>query len=71
MNVVSSQIFNLLPVQSVSDYPYAVEDQQECLHVRPRRALSTDNAYESLKVGGSLYMSDCAVDNDWVNSAHA
>ncbi len=69
--MVSSQIFNLLPVQSVSGYSYSVEDEQECLHVRPRRALLTDNVYESLKVGGSLYMSDSAVDNDWVNSAHA
>ncbi|XP_059370476.1 alpha-2-macroglobulin-like [Carassius carassius] len=46
------KIFNLLPVQSVSDYPYSVEDKQECLHVRPRRAVLTDNAYESLKSVG-------------------
>lgn len=52
VNVVSLQIFNLLPVQSVSGYPQGVEDEQECLHGRSRRALSTDNAYESLKVGG-------------------
>ncbi|XP_067306995.1 alpha-2-macroglobulin-like [Pseudorasbora parva] len=43
------KIFNLLPVQSGSDYPYNVEDELECLHVRPRRAVPTDNAYESLK----------------------
>ncbi|XP_067306996.1 alpha-2-macroglobulin-like [Pseudorasbora parva] len=43
------KIFNLLPVHSRSDYPYNVEDELECLHVRPRRAVPTDNAYESLK----------------------
>ncbi|XP_067306986.1 alpha-2-macroglobulin-like [Pseudorasbora parva] len=43
------KIFNLLPVQSGSDYPYSVEDERECLHVRPRRAVLTDNAYESFK----------------------
>uniref|UniRef100_A0A8C2GMU8 Uncharacterized protein n=1 Tax=Cyprinus carpio TaxID=7962 RepID=A0A8C2GMU8_CYPCA len=56
----TEKIFNLLPVQSVSDYPQGVEDEQECLHVRSRRALSTDNAYESLKVGG-LYEDSPAV----------
>uniref|UniRef100_A0A8C2KK18 Uncharacterized protein n=1 Tax=Cyprinus carpio TaxID=7962 RepID=A0A8C2KK18_CYPCA len=50
----SGSIFNLLPVQSVSDYPYSVEDEQECLHVRPRRAVLTDNAFESLKVTSGL-----------------
>ncbi|KAK9962088.1 hypothetical protein ABG768_007470 [Culter alburnus] len=48
----TDKIFNLLPVQSWSDYPYAVEDEQECLHVRPRRAVPTDNTYESLKSVG-------------------
>uniref|UniRef100_A0A8C1NJ83 Uncharacterized protein n=1 Tax=Cyprinus carpio TaxID=7962 RepID=A0A8C1NJ83_CYPCA len=56
----TEKIFNLLPVQSVSGYPQGVEDEQECLHVRSRRALSTDNAYESLKVGG-LYEDSPAV----------
>uniref|UniRef100_A0A8C2BCC5 Alpha-2-macroglobulin-like n=1 Tax=Cyprinus carpio TaxID=7962 RepID=A0A8C2BCC5_CYPCA len=50
----SDKIFNLLPVQSVSDYPYSVEDEQECLHVRPRRAVLTDNVFESLKVTSGL-----------------
>ncbi|KAK9962090.1 hypothetical protein ABG768_007472 [Culter alburnus] len=45
----TDKIFNLLPVKSGSDYPYSVEDEQECLHVRPRRAVPTDNTYESLK----------------------
>ncbi|XP_056119302.1 alpha-2-macroglobulin-like [Rhinichthys klamathensis goyatoka] len=45
----ADKVFNLLPVQSGSDYPYSVEDERGCLHVRPRRAVATDNAYESLK----------------------
>ncbi|ROL53306.1 Alpha-2-macroglobulin [Anabarilius grahami] len=45
----TDKIFNMLPVQSGSDYPYSVEDERECLNVRPRRAVPTDNAYESLK----------------------
>ncbi len=48
-------------MQSVSGYPYSVEDEQECLHVRLRRALLTDNVYESLKVTGEL-MCNSAVD---------
>ncbi|XP_056119468.1 alpha-2-macroglobulin-like [Rhinichthys klamathensis goyatoka] len=45
----ADKVFNLLPVQSGSDYPYSVEDERGCLHVRPRRAVATDNAYKSLK----------------------
>ncbi|XP_001345438.8 alpha-2-macroglobulin-like isoform X1 [Danio rerio] len=45
----ADKIFNLLPVQSVSYYPYSVEDEQPCLHVRPRRSVLTDNVYENLK----------------------
>uniref|UniRef100_A0A8C2AI36 Uncharacterized protein n=1 Tax=Cyprinus carpio TaxID=7962 RepID=A0A8C2AI36_CYPCA len=57
----TEKIFNLLPVQSVSDYPQGVEDEQECLHVRSRRALSTDNAYESLKRVGLKMATNLAV----------
>ncbi|KAK9976811.1 hypothetical protein ABG768_022011 [Culter alburnus] len=45
----TDKIFNLLPVQSRSDFPYAVEDVHECLDVRPRRHVPTDKAYETLK----------------------
>ncbi|XP_067222424.1 alpha-2-macroglobulin-like isoform X2 [Chanodichthys erythropterus] len=45
----TDKIFNLLPVKSGSNYPYSVEDEQECLHARPPRAVPTDNTYESLK----------------------
>ncbi|XP_042595366.1 alpha-2-macroglobulin-like [Cyprinus carpio] len=57
----TDKIFNLLPVQSVSDYPYSVEDEQECLHVRPRRAVLTDNAFESLKSVGLKMATNLAV----------
>ncbi|KAF4116471.1 alpha-2-macroglobulin-like [Onychostoma macrolepis] len=45
-------VFNLLPVRSLSDYPFGVEDEQECLNVRPRRAVPTDQAYEAFKSVG-------------------
>ncbi|KAK7175524.1 hypothetical protein R3I93_002440 [Phoxinus phoxinus] len=45
-------VFNLLPVRSLSDYPYEVEDEQECINVRPRRAVPTDQAYETFKSMG-------------------
>uniref|UniRef100_A0A672KPF3 Alpha-2-macroglobulin-like n=1 Tax=Sinocyclocheilus grahami TaxID=75366 RepID=A0A672KPF3_SINGR len=57
----TDKIFSMLPVQSVSNYPYSVEDEQECLHVRPRRALMTDNAYESLKSVGLKMATNLAV----------
>ncbi|XP_073690843.1 alpha-2-macroglobulin-like [Garra rufa] len=45
-------VFSLLPVQSLTDYPFGVEDEQECLNVRPRRAVPTDQAYETFKSMG-------------------
>ncbi|XP_056102933.1 alpha-2-macroglobulin-like [Rhinichthys klamathensis goyatoka] len=45
-------VFNLLPVRSQSDYPYTVEDEQECLTLRPRRAVPTDHAYTGFKSVG-------------------
>ncbi|XP_073682425.1 alpha-2-macroglobulin-P-like [Garra rufa] len=45
-------VFNLLPVRSLSDYPFGVKDEQECLNVRPRRAASTNQAYETFKSMG-------------------
>ncbi|XP_056329990.1 alpha-2-macroglobulin-like [Danio aesculapii] len=48
----ADKIFNLLPVQYMSSYPYGVEDKQECLHVRFRRAVHIDSAYETLKSVG-------------------
>ncbi|XP_043082107.1 alpha-2-macroglobulin-like protein 1 [Puntigrus tetrazona] len=45
-------VFNLLLAQSLSDYPSGVEDEQECLNVRPRRAVPADQAYEAFKSVG-------------------
>ncbi|KAL1260706.1 hypothetical protein QQF64_008533 [Cirrhinus molitorella] len=45
----TDKVFNLLPVRSVSGYPYNALDTQECLEIRPRRAVSLDHVYESLK----------------------
>nr|XP_055052358.1 alpha-2-macroglobulin-like [Misgurnus anguillicaudatus] len=55
------KIFNLLPVRSVSEYPYQTEDEQPCLHVRPRRAVEIDHAYESLKKVGLKIATNLAV----------
>ncbi|XP_065137325.1 alpha-2-macroglobulin-like isoform X4 [Paramisgurnus dabryanus] len=57
----ADKIFDLLPVQSVSHYPYKVEDEQECLHVRPRRALETEGAYETLKRVGLKMATNLAI----------
>ncbi|XP_067306985.1 alpha-2-macroglobulin-like isoform X2 [Pseudorasbora parva] len=48
----ADKVFNLLPVQSVSSYPYNAVDTPECLEVRPRRAVSPDHVYDSLKKVG-------------------
>ncbi|XP_051962628.1 alpha-2-macroglobulin-like [Xyrauchen texanus] len=57
----TEKIFRMLPVQSVSDYPYGVEDEQQCLHVRARRAVPTDHAYETLKKVGLKMATNLAV----------
>ncbi|XP_067219832.1 alpha-2-macroglobulin-like [Chanodichthys erythropterus] len=39
-------VFDLLPVRSLSGYPYGVEDEQECLGtLRPRRALRANSDF--------------------------
>ncbi|XP_067226492.1 alpha-2-macroglobulin-like protein 1 isoform X1 [Chanodichthys erythropterus] len=48
----ADMVFNLLPLRSLSGYPYEVEDEQECLNVRPRRAVPADHAYETFKSVG-------------------
>ncbi|XP_065137318.1 alpha-2-macroglobulin-like isoform X1 [Paramisgurnus dabryanus] len=57
----ADKIFDLLPVQSVSHYLYNVEDEQGCLHVRPRRALETEGAYETLKRVGLKMATNLAI----------
>ncbi|XP_067236257.1 alpha-2-macroglobulin-like [Chanodichthys erythropterus] len=46
----TDKIFNLLPVQSRSDFPYAVEDEQEeeYLLMRPHQRVPTGKAYATL-----------------------
>lgn len=39
------QVFDLLPVRSLTGYPYNVQDEPECLGFRPRLALVRDPAY--------------------------
>uniref|UniRef100_A0A8C2KG51 Alpha-2-macroglobulin-like n=1 Tax=Cyprinus carpio TaxID=7962 RepID=A0A8C2KG51_CYPCA len=51
----TDKIFNLLPVQSVSGYPYNAVDTPECLEVRPRRDVSLDHVYDSLRVTIKFY----------------
>ncbi|ROL50863.1 Alpha-2-macroglobulin-like protein 1 [Anabarilius grahami] len=48
----AEMVFNLLPVRSLSNYPYEVDDEQECLNVRPRRAVPADHAYDTFKSMG-------------------
>ncbi|TTO95313.1 Alpha-2-macroglobulin [Bagarius yarrelli] len=55
------KIFNLLPVTVVSDFPYSVEDEVECLHVRPQRDIRFDHVYETLKGVGLKMASNLAV----------
>ncbi|XP_017346260.1 alpha-2-macroglobulin [Ictalurus punctatus] len=54
-------IFNLLPVTSVLDYPYGVEDSQECLHVRPRRDAWIERTYYTLKSVGLKMATNLAI----------
>ncbi|XP_036453843.1 alpha-2-macroglobulin-like isoform X2 [Colossoma macropomum] len=56
-----SEVFNLLPVKSVSGYNYEVEDDQECLHVRPRRDAQIDHAYNTIKGVGLKMATNLAV----------
>ncbi|XP_058269867.1 alpha-2-macroglobulin-like isoform X1 [Hemibagrus wyckioides] len=57
----SDKIFNLLQVKSESDYPYRVEDELTCLHVRPRRDEQDDHAYNILKKVGLKMATNLAV----------
>ncbi|XP_060754040.1 alpha-2-macroglobulin-like [Neoarius graeffei] len=57
----TEKIFNLLPVTTVSDYPYLVKDNLECLYVRHRRAVPIDHAYNTLKGVGLKVATNLAV----------
>ncbi|XP_056329994.1 alpha-2-macroglobulin-like [Danio aesculapii] len=56
----ADKIFNLLPFQYVY-YPYSAEDEQPCLHVRPRRNVLADMVYGTLKSLGLKMASNLAV----------
>ncbi|XP_036453897.1 alpha-2-macroglobulin-like isoform X2 [Colossoma macropomum] len=56
-----SEVFNLLPVKSMSGYSYEVEDGQECLHVRPRRNARIDHVYDTIKGVGLKMATNLAV----------
>ncbi|XP_056308967.1 LOW QUALITY PROTEIN: alpha-2-macroglobulin-like protein 1 [Danio aesculapii] len=45
-------VFNLLPLQLLSNYPPGAEDQQNCYSIRSRRAVPTDQAYNTFKSVG-------------------
>ncbi|KAF7699977.1 hypothetical protein HF521_002935 [Silurus meridionalis] len=57
----SDKIFKLLPVTSVSGYPYMVEDYLDCLHVRPKRDVQFDDVYNKLKSVGLKMATNLAV----------
>ncbi|KAF5901964.1 alpha-2-macroglobulin-like, partial [Clarias magur] len=57
----TNKIFNMLPVTTVSDYHYRVEDDQGCLHVRPRRYARTDHVYNTLKGVGLKMVTNLAI----------
>ncbi|KAF4099152.1 hypothetical protein G5714_019278 [Onychostoma macrolepis] len=48
----AEMVFNMLPIRSASGYPYGVDDEQECLSFRLRRAVPIDHAYTSLRSVG-------------------
>ncbi|KAM9468622.1 alpha-2-macroglobulin-like [Clarias gariepinus] len=57
----TDKIFKLLPVTSVSNYPYKVEDNLECLHVRPRLDTQSDHVYNTFKGVGLKMATNLAV----------
>ncbi|KAI5630560.1 alpha-2-macroglobulin-like isoform X2 [Silurus asotus] len=57
----TDKIFNLLPVTAVSDYPYMIEEVQECINVRPRRNAWREQAYNTLKGVGLKMATNLAI----------
>ncbi|XP_053502368.1 alpha-2-macroglobulin isoform X2 [Ictalurus furcatus] len=57
----TDKIFNLLPVTSVSNYPYMVEDHLECVHIRDVRDVRIDHVYNTLKGVGLKMATNLAV----------
>ncbi|KAB5550295.1 hypothetical protein PHYPO_G00052190 [Pangasianodon hypophthalmus] len=57
----TDKIFKLLPVTSVSGYTFGVEDDLECLHVRPRRDVEFDRVYNTIKGVGLKMATNLAI----------
>ncbi|KAG7322068.1 hypothetical protein KOW79_014926 [Hemibagrus wyckioides] len=57
----TDKIFHLLPVTMALDYPYGLEDDRECLHVRPRRDSWFDHTYKTLKGVGLKMATNLAI----------
>ncbi|XP_037402273.1 alpha-2-macroglobulin-like isoform X2 [Pygocentrus nattereri] len=57
----ADEVFNLLPVKSVSGYNREVEDAQECLHVRPRQVARIDHTYSTIKGVGLKMATNLAI----------
>ncbi|XP_016353787.1 alpha-2-macroglobulin-like [Sinocyclocheilus anshuiensis] len=48
----AEMVFNMLLIRSASGYPYSVNDEQECMSFRLRRAVPIDHAYTSFRSVG-------------------
>ncbi|KAL7831784.1 hypothetical protein AOLI_G00293320 [Acnodon oligacanthus] len=59
----ADEVFNLLPVKSVSGYKHEVEDDQKCLHVRPRQDVRIYHTYSTIKGVGLKMATNLAVRN--------
>uniref|UniRef100_A0A3B4CJL1 Alpha-2-macroglobulin-like n=1 Tax=Pygocentrus nattereri TaxID=42514 RepID=A0A3B4CJL1_PYGNA len=57
----ADEVFNLLPVKSMSGYSYEVEDRQDCLYIRPRRNARIDHVYDAIKGVGLKMATNLAV----------
>ncbi|XP_036453980.1 alpha-2-macroglobulin-like isoform X2 [Colossoma macropomum] len=57
----ADKVFHLLPVTSVSDYGYILEDEPGCLHVRVQRSAQEDHVYRTLKRVGLKMVTNLAV----------
>ncbi|KAL7831783.1 hypothetical protein AOLI_G00293310 [Acnodon oligacanthus] len=57
----ADEVFNLLPVKSMSGYSYEVKDRQDCLYIRPRRNAQIDHVYNTIKGVGLKMATNLAV----------
>lgn len=62
------QIFDLLPVRTVSGIPYETEDSEPCLHVRQKRYIlpipptdETNDANSVFEVNSVSFFQQCVV----------